>query len=276
MPRAVDSLGPMTPAREQWRHLWRERGLGAAVKRTVGAPLGGSVPAAAVWAARRPLRGSDPLVTPPSGEGAEALTDPFLRERLAGRELGVWTLSAHAIEMLVDTVHAERPLVAVEFSSGVSTLVLAHAMRSLGDPLDAPWVVSVEQDAEHVEATREMLRAAGLGDAAVVLHARLVQRAGRSAYGLDPALLAEQIGGRPVGLAVVDGPAAEEGARVTTSPMLCPHLLAPCPLLLDDALRDGELFAAQTWARDGLIEGARYDLREGGLMTATLLPCPSR
>jgi hypothetical protein len=75
---------------------------------------------------------------------------------------------------------------------------------------------------------------------------------------------------------VVDGPAAEEGARVTTAPMLCPHLLAPCPLLLDDALRDGELSAAQAWARDGLIEGARYDLREGGLMTATLLPCPSR
>jgi hypothetical protein len=58
--------------------------------------------------------------------------------------------------------------------------------------------------------------------------------------------------------------------------MLCPHLVAPCPLLLDDALRDGELRAARWWQRAGIIEDARYDLREGGLMTATLLPCQSR
>jgi hypothetical protein len=272
MPRAVDSLGRMTPAREHWRHLWRERGLGAAVKRAAAMPLGGTVPARAVWAARRPLRGLDPLVTPPLGAGADALSDEFLRERLAGRELGVWTLSAHAIDMLVATVHAERPLVAVEFSSGVSTLALAHAMRSLGDPLTAPWVVSVEQDADHAEATRATLAETGLGNAAVVVHAPLVTRDGRSAYGLDPAVLAQHIGGRPVGLAVVDGPAAEDGARVTTLPMLSPHLLSPCPLVLDDALRDGELSAARSWHRDGLIAEPRYDLREGGLLTAIALP----
>lgn len=259
----------MTPAREHWRHLWRERGLGEAVKRLPGR----SVPGRAVWAARRPLRGIDPLVTPPRGAGAEALEDPFLRERLAGRELGVWTLSAHAINLLVSTVRALRPLVAVEFSSGVSTLALAHAMRDLGEP---PWVISVEQDDAHAEATRTMLSDAGLGDAAVVLHAPLEQRDGHSAYDLATGDLARHIAGRTVGMALVDGPAAEEGARVTTVPMLCPHLLAPCPFLLDDALRDGELLAARTWLREGIIENPRYDLREGGLMTATLLPCPSR
>jgi hypothetical protein len=254
MPRGVDSLGPM---------------IAAALKRAVRRP----VPARVVWAVRRPLRGSDPLVTPPRGAGAETLSDPFLRSRLAGRELGVWTLSAHAIDLLVDTVRTHRPELAAEFSSGVSTLALAHAMRSAGE---APQVISVEQDASHAEATRAMLRDAGLGDAAVVLHAPLVRRDGRSAYDLDPAVLASHIRGRSVGIAVVDGPAAEDGARVTTLPMLCPHLSSPCPLLLDDALRDGELFAARSWQRDGLIEHARYDLREGGLMTATLLPCPSR
>jgi hypothetical protein len=270
MPRGVDSLGPMTPAREHWSHLWRERGLGEAVKRRVGRP----VPARAVWALRRPLRGTDPLVTPPCGAGPETLDDPFLRERLGGRELGVWTLSAHAIDLLVDTVRARRPALAVEFSSGVSTLALAHAMAALGEP---PWVISIEQDATHAEATRELLRDAELEHAAVVLHAPLVKNEdGRSAYDLDPALLTEHIAGREVGIAVVDGPAAEEGARVTTLPMLCPHLREPCPVLLDDALRDGELFAARSWLRDGIIEDPRYNLREGGLMTATLLPCQSR
>jgi hypothetical protein len=259
----------MTPAREHWRHLWRERGLGAALKRGIGRP----VPARVVWALRRSLRATDPLVTPPLGEGAEALSDPFLRERLAGRELGVWTLSAHAVDLLLDTIRTHRPRLAVEFSSGVSTLVLAHALSEYGEP---PWVVSVEQDASHVEATREMLRDAGLEHAAVVLHAPLVVRDRHSAYDLDPELLAEHIAGRPVGIAVVDGPAAEAGARVTTVPMLCPHLLEPCQLLLDDALRDGELFAARSWHRAGLIAEPRYDLREGGIMTATALPVPSR
>jgi hypothetical protein len=256
----------MTPAREHWRHLWRDRGLGEAVKRVARQP----VPAPVVWALRRPLRGDDPLVTPPRPTGAEAIADPFLRKHLAGRELGTWTLSAHAIEVLVATVRRHRPRLAVEFSSGVSTLALAHAMRPVMQP---PWVISIEQDAGHAEATRALLEDAGLRDAAVVLHAPLVQRDGHSAYDLDPELLAQHIAGRTVGMVVVDGPAAEPGARVTTLPALCPHLASPCPLLLDDALRDGELYAAKTWLRERRIEAPRYDLREGGLMTGTALPC---
>jgi hypothetical protein len=268
----------MTPAREHWSHLWRARGLGDAVKRGVARPFGGDVPAGLVWAARRPLRGEDPLVTPPSHEGPDQLADPFLRERLAGRELGVWTLSAAAIDRLAATVHERRPQLAVEFSSGVSTLALAHALRAAasgGEPSAAPWVISIEQDATHAQATRDLLRDAGLEQAATVLHAPLVKDAhGRSAYDVASDVLAEHIAGRPVGIALVDGPAAESGARVTTLPMLCPHLAGPCPLMLDDALRDGELGAARAWLRDGIIERPRYDLRAGGILTATLLPCP--
>lgn len=243
--------------------------LAEVVKRVVGRP----VPARAVWALSRTLPGDDALVTPPVPAGAEAIADAFLRDRLAGRELGTWALSARAIDLLVRTVRRHRPQLAVEFSSGVSTLALAHAMRPLEQ---APWVISIEQDADHAEATRAMLDDAGLGDAAVVLHAPLVQTDGRSAYDLDAELLAGHIAGRTVGIVVVDGPAAEPGARVTTLPALCPHLRAPCPLLLDDALRDGELYAARAWLRDGLIESARYDLAAGGLMAATALPCRSR
>lgn len=268
----------MTPAREHWSHLWRARGLGDAVKRGVARPFGGQVPAGLVWALRRPLRGEDPLVTPPSKAGPEAIADPFLRERLTGRELGMWTLSAHAIDYVVDAARERRPVLAVEFSSGVSTLVLAHALRASGAALEAPWVISVEQDAEHAAATRAMLAAAGLAEAAQVLHAPLVRRpydgAERPSYDLDGDVLASHIGGRAVGIALVDGPAAEAGARVTTVPMLCPHLSAPCPLLLDDALRDGELYAARSWQRSGMLERPRYDMREGGLLHATLLQCP--
>jgi hypothetical protein len=109
-----------------------------------------------------------------------------------------------------------------------------------------------------------------------VLHAPLVQVAHggstHSAYELDGAALADHIAGRSVGVALVDGPAAESGARVTTLPALRPHLREPCWLMLDDALRDGELWAARSWRRSGLIEHPRYVLREGGLMTGTLKP----
>jgi len=266
----------MTRAREHWSHIWRVRGLGEAVKRGLARPFGGQVPAGVVRGLRAPLRGEDPLVTPPSTAGPETLTDPFLRDRLAGRELGVWTLSAFAINLLVEEVGRRRPALAVEFSSGVSTVALAHSLRATGAPLEAPWVISVEQDADHAAGTRAMLAEAGLGEAAVVLHAPLApvayDGATHSAYELDPADLERRIAGRPVGLAVVDGPAAESGARVTTLPALRPHLREPCWLMLDDALRDGELYAARSWRRGGLIEGPRYFLGEGGVMTGTLLP----
>jgi hypothetical protein len=137
-------------------------------------------------------------------------------------------------------------------------------------------VVSVEQDAEHAAATRTMLAEAGLGEAAVVLHAPLAQvdydGASRSSYKLDAESLATHARGRPVGIALVDGPAAESGARVTTIPTLRPLLNEPCWMMLDDALRDGELYAARAWRRHGMIARPRYVMNAGGLMTALLLP----
>jgi hypothetical protein len=270
--RSLEKGRSRATLREHAHDVWYRRGAGAAFKSALALPFGGAVPGRVVWGLSG-LPGHEPLRTAPSSAGAESLADPFLRRQLAGRELGTWTLSAYAVGLLDTTVRRLRPELAVEFSSGVSTLVLAHATASSGG---APRVVSVEQDGAHVEATRGMLADAGLADAAVVLHAPLVSvehdGVARSAYDLDPELLAHHIGGRAVGVAVVDGPAAETGARVTTAPALRPHLRGPCWLMLDDALREGELYAARWWHDHGLIERPRYVLREGGLMTATLLP----
>jgi hypothetical protein len=143
-------------------------------------------------------------------------------------------------------------------------------MRRARDDLRAPWVISVEQDAEHAEETRAMLAAVGLGDAAEILHAPIVQRefAGtrRSAYDVPLERVEAATAGRRVGFVLVDGPAAENGARVTTIPSIRHLLTGATPFVLDDAIRDGELETAGLWRRDGVTTHNRYLLADSGAL----------
>ena len=67
---------------------------------------------------------------------------------------------------------------------------------------------------------------------------------------------------------VVDGPSAEPGARVATLIVFRP-LLAPGALIfMDDALRDGELWAANQWAAMPELEVMGVVLVDKGVLRA--------
>lgn len=242
--------------------------MGARAKRALGGRSRTLAPGV-VRITGRILPGTDALVTPALSTTVASIVDPFLRDVLDGRELGTWTLSPLAIDELLQRLSIWRPELAIEFGSGVSTVCLAHGMRQQRDDLTSPWVISIEQDAEHVTATESLLAAAGLADAAIVLHAPLARTQDsdttRSAHVLPHERIAAAMAERRLGLVFVDGPAAESGARVTTVPAVRRHLRGDTPVVLDDALRDGEIEAARTWEREGLVVDGRYLLAESGL-----------
>ena len=194
--------------------------------------------------------GRDPLITymvpVPAGP---ALGEP-LASHLADRELGTWALGPGSLACLRELVSRDRPKVVLEFGSGISTAVLALAMRDAATTPEGQLLVSIEQDATEAKRTRQLLDAAGLSSSAVVVVAPIgqlrIEGSLTTCYVL-PEDLDRVFGGRTVDLVVVDGPAAEAGARFGTLPLARPFLGAQARFVLDDALRDSELRIAQRW-----------------------------
>jgi predicted O-methyltransferase YrrM len=228
------------------------------------------VPLGTVLRVRRLAAGRQPLV-PRTWPRAPEVTDPGLRDLLAGRELGAWALGPKAIDRLAATFGAIRPAFVIEFGSGLSTVCLAYLARQQ-DRDDAPVVLSFDQDAGHTSATRSWLEQAGLERYATVMHAPLawVDWDGRSVstYQLPDGWDALAVD-RQASLVIVDGPAAEKGARYATLPLVRGKVAPGARILLDDALRDGELDVARRWLERGWIADPGIVLTDKGLLLAT-------
>jgi predicted O-methyltransferase YrrM len=140
----------------------------------------------------------------------------------------------------------------VELGSGISTVFLASASRSIGGR-----VVTVEHDPEWVARTRRMLAFEGFDEDLVrVVEAPLVEQSdgGRWYAGAALApLLAE-----PIDLLLVDGPPAQAPARrvdrYSAAGFFMPALHHGSLVVLDDVWRAGEAEIAKRWE-------AEHDLR---------------
>lgn len=210
-----------------------------------------------VWYALQGLgRHPDALVPRARPTPGSELPDPVLAEALHDVELGTWSLGARSIAFVMSSLAEERPAAIIEFGSGVSTVCIARLAAQM-DP--SPAVISIEQDEEQLARTRSLLKRLPPSDINIhLIHAPLVQaeHAGRttSRYAIPGGALERALGGLSVGMVLVDGPAAEDGARYETIPSVHHHLTPGALVLLDDALRGGELEAARRWASDGHLD----------------------
>lgn len=214
-------------------------------------------------------RRTDALAPAAHSSSGSDLTDPILAEALRDIELGTWTIGPASIEVLRRALLEIQPRVVVEFGSGVSTVCLAH----FGVSLDRPaHVISIEQDAAEVERTRALLARLPSSSPVTIIHApleeRLVEGRRLSSYALPDGDLERAIDDEPIDLVLIDGPAAEDGARFGTLllvlSMVSPHAL----VVLDDALRDGELAAARAWVDLGFLEVEGIIAIDHGLLIA--------
>jgi hypothetical protein len=198
---------------------------------------------------------------------------PDLAAILSGTEIGTWSMGPESLEFLVHALLRRRPMLTFEFGSGASTIAVAWAVREVGKTSQLPQVVSIEQDPEHAESTRDFLRRSGLSSHAIVIHAPIeVQRIGgiqTVCYRLPPAF-EEAVAARTADFVVVDGPAGVDGARFGTLPLIKDHV-ERAAFVLDDALRDGELGVASQWAQLPYIRIAGIRLIEKGLLTGEIV-----
>jgi predicted O-methyltransferase YrrM len=182
------------------------------------------------------------------------MSDPTLAHVLASDELGAWSLGIDALEFLRRQITDLKPQVVLEFGSGISTVCLARFMSLASD--DARMLVSLEQDS--AQATLSRNRLAGVPVSVDVrvhdapLEVKTFEGAVFHAYRVDD--LGRLLEGHKANLVLIDGPAAEAGARVCTVPSVLPFLQEGAWFFMDDALRPSEIWAARRWASDPRLD----------------------
>ena len=173
---------------------------------------------------------------------------------------GGWAASADVLVLLYQLVRDERPRRVLECGSGVSTLVLAYALRDI----DGASLITLEHDSRHLANTRESLHRHGLSDLVELRLAPLVtvetSTSGERWY--DP----QRLPSGPIDLTFVDGPPSNRG-KATRAPalQLVADRLAPdATIVVDDYLRPGDRETVTAWMeREPRFALETYPLEKG-------------
>jgi len=159
---------------------------------------------------------------------------------------GGWAASTDLLGEVLRAAAAGQPQRVVELGSGLSTLVIAAALRAQA----RGHLISIDAEADYAAQTRQQLLRQGLSEWAEIRVAALrSQRLGdeqRPWY--DLAELADL---RDIDLLLVDGPptALRADIRQPALPFFWERLSPGAIVLLDDAARPGERAIANAWRR---------------------------
>ena len=173
-----------------------------------------------------------------------------------------WAASPDFLAVLVRSVLTRKPMTIVECSSGMSTLVLASAVRNLG----SGKVLSFEHDPIYAEHTRNLLRQHDLEGFAEVIHAPLknLSLPGWSGQWYDTASIPENLS---IDLLVVDGPPwfSADLARYPAYPVLQQQFASGAAIILDDASRESEKIIIEKWLTltQTLVSAGSFECEKG-------------
>lgn len=198
-----------------------------------------------------------------------AVGDPELAWRLAGEEIGDWSLTADTIDWLADLLERAQPRRIVEFGSGVSTLCFCLLLARLHGPRSFR-LLSLEQNAEYRDRTAARIEGEPGAGCCRVVHVPLVPSRveGHDTRTYDFSVVEPQhfewLG--EIDFVFIDGPFAEGPCRYATLPWVRDRLAEGARFAMDDALRWKELHVADLWRREGVIMDGILTIGEGVLV----------
>jgi len=178
-----------------------------------------------------------------------------------------WAASPDLLVELVRQIDQRRVRTVVELGSGVSTVVMAAAMRRHG----GGHVYAIEHEHDFADATRTSLEVQGLTDLVTFIEAPLgsvpigskTWRWYRVPEGLLP---------NDIDLLFVDGPPAATGrlARYPALPVLHHRLAHGAIIVMDDTGREDEREIASRWlAEYPGMTGREIDIEKGAWLLVT-------
>jgi predicted O-methyltransferase YrrM len=167
---------------------------------------------------------------------------------------GGWAASTDLLGELLRTVASHQPRLVVELGSGVSTLVIAAALRANG----VGRLISIDADDDFAAKTREQLQRHDLADWVQLRRAALqtLEFEGVSRPWYDSSVFVEL---EDIDLLLIDGPPRllRWDIRYPALPFFWTRLSPGAIVLLDDAARPSERAIAKTWQQN--FPQARYD-----------------
>ncbi len=159
-----------------------------------------------------------------------------------------WAASPDFLNTLAKHTLTRKPTIALECSSGSSTIVLARCMQLLNEE---GHVYSLEHSPEYAAQTRTELDRQGLSTWATVIDAPLIEitQAGESLW-YDTTKIENLV--NSVELLCIDGPpySTNHLARYPAVPQLYKLLKEKCTIFLDDADRADEKKAVEKWLNE--------------------------
>ncbi len=156
-----------------------------------------------------------------------------------------WSAAADFLALIHQAVLEQKPRTILECGSGLTTLILAHALAASGH---GGRLMSLEQEPLYAERSRQALRHYRLEGVATVADTPLttywLEEKPWLWYDYRAVLPAE-----PMDLLIIDGPpqSIQRHARLPVLPLLYGQLAAGAHLYLDDADRPDELEVVARW-----------------------------
>ena len=174
-----------------------------------------------------------------------------------------WATSPDLLKWILVEILIRKPELVVEASSGVSTVLIAHALRRLG----RGRLISLEHSEQYADSTRRFISLHGLDDIATVLHAPLqeyqLEKGSWLWYDMSRMKL-----DRKIDMLVIDGPpeGIQDLSRYPAIPLLFPSLSHEAIVVMDDGRRDGEKRIAAMWEEEFDCLSSEYlDMEKGAI-----------
>jgi len=148
------------------------------------------------------------------------------------------TISLPIAQFLYKFTKQNKIKTAIEFGSGVSTIVLGTALKELGGKL-----YSIEEDENYVYYTQQWLIAHKLTDTVRLMFCKLRKYPEKAItwYSISNNF-------EPLQLIFVDGPKGS-GNRWPCLEMIQKYIADNCYIIVDDFNREGERFMVEYWLR---------------------------
>jgi len=172
-----------------------------------------------------------------------------------------WATSPDLLKWLLVEILIRKPELVVEASSGVSTVLIAYALKRLG----SGKLISLEHSERYADSTRRFISLHGLDDITTVLHAPLQEYQLKKGSWLWYDMSGMKLD-RKIDLLVIDGPpeGIQDLSRYPAIPLLYSSLSHEAIIVMDDGRRDGEKRITAMWEEEFDCLSSEYlDMEKG-------------